>query len=132
MRDSQIIEEKLLRNAILDYNLKKTALDCPFSLSYWNSLSFGLYPNLLGNFFRLGNANYKLRLPSYIQFFDFFFYFCLCYTSSCREREQNLRLCRKVSCSKIKYSVHQTFVVISSSTLFYTIGGLFPPKQYYL
>ena len=48
MRDSQIIEEKLLRNAILDYNLKKTALDYPFSLSYWNSLSFGLYPNLLG------------------------------------------------------------------------------------
>ena len=28
MRDSQIIEEKLLRNTILDYNLQKTALDC--------------------------------------------------------------------------------------------------------
>ena len=29
MRDSQIIEEKLLRNTILDYNLQKTSLDCP-------------------------------------------------------------------------------------------------------
>ena len=47
MKDSQIIEEKLLRNPILDYNLQKTALDCPFGLSYCNSLIFGLCTNLL-------------------------------------------------------------------------------------